>query len=296
MLFRILRHRPPHVLMMIDVYGWAFHALSKGMKNYLPDYTIDISTSKDNPDYKKYDIIHAFGIYQNCENARCPVLKGVYNTNGTIRTKPVSEIICTLTEDATALTAPTESMRSTVLSFGITKPVHLLPEGVDTNLFSYSPPYKDTLRIGWAGNPARCSKRFYIAQQACDGVSPLHVADGTLSEQQVIDFYGSLDIILCTSEFGEGCPRPLIEAMSRGCFPVSFPVGVAPDIIIHEQNGLLVQEETVQGMQQALRWCASHTEYIRSQRKINHAYIRNNRGWPVIAPILSDIYRTLLSV
>ncbi|MBT4119654.1 MAG: glycosyltransferase [Candidatus Peribacter sp.] len=286
--------KTPRILMLIDVYGWAFHTLARGMRQFLPEYSIDIVTAEEKPDFSSYDLIHAFGAYQRCESARCPVLKGVYNTNASIRSVPIHTFFEELLQDATAITVPINSIALQLQSYEIKKPIFLLPEGVNTSLFSYTPPPSGELRIGWAGNPVRCYKRFHLAQNACRELCPLQVADGTLTEEQMLQFYSSLDVILCTSEIGEGCPRPLIEGMSRGCFPVSFPVGVAPDIITSEKNGLLVEKETVWGMRQAIRWCKEHTDAIRSQRNVNHEWIHNNRSWQKISPQLSTIYQTLL--
>jgi len=290
----IRAHAKPRVLMLIDVYGWAFHTLAKGMKPHMPEYSIGIFTPREKPHFLQYDLIHVFGMHQQCDTARCPVLKGIYNTNASIRNKPVCTMLQELLHDTTALTVPINSMAEEMRSYGITQPVFLLPEGVDTTLFSYSPPPQGTLRVGWAGNPARYYKRFHLAQQACHDICKLQVADGSLSEEQVIHFYSTLDVILCTSKIGEGCPRPLLEGMSRGCFPVSFPVGVAPDIIVSGENGLLVEEETVAAMRRAILWCKEHVETIRTQRKSNHEYIQQERSWPHVAPTLSTIYQTLL--
>jgi glycosyltransferase involved in cell wall biosynthesis len=49
----------------------------------------------------------------------------------------------------------------------------------------------------------------------------------------------------------EGFGLSLIEAMSQGLVPVSFPTGVAPEIIRHGRNGFLVN--TVGGMIRTVR-------------------------------------------
>jgi glycosyltransferase involved in cell wall biosynthesis len=52
--------------------------------------------------------------------------------------------------------------------------------------------------------------------------------------------YGS---ILFLSSRYEGFSLSLIEAMSQGLVPISFPVGVAPEIIKNGENGFLVESE-----------------------------------------------------
>jgi len=46
-------------------------------------------------------------------------------------------------------------------------------------------------------------------------------------------------IVLLTSRY-EGFSLSLIEAMSQGLVPISFPVGVAPEIIRNDENGFIV--------------------------------------------------------
>jgi glycosyltransferase involved in cell wall biosynthesis len=47
--------------------------------------------------------------------------------------------------------------------------------------------------------------------------------------------------LLCLPSFQEGVPITLLEAMDSGLAVVTTPVGGVPDLMTHEQNGLLVQ-------------------------------------------------------
>jgi glycosyltransferase involved in cell wall biosynthesis len=49
-------------------------------------------------------------------------------------------------------------------------------------------------------------------------------------------------ILLLSSRY-EGFSLSLVEGMSQGLVPISFPVGVAPEIIINGENGFLVNSE-----------------------------------------------------
>lgn len=57
--------------------------------------------------------------------------------------------------------------------------------------------------------------------------------------------------ILFISSRYEGFSLSLIEGMSQGLIPVTYPVGVAPEIIINKENGFLVhtQKEAIEAIQ-----------------------------------------------
>ncbi len=51
--------------------------------------------------------------------------------------------------------------------------------------------------------------------------------------------------ILCHPSLVEGIPNAIVEAMAEGVAVVATPVGGVPEIIVHKQNGLLVQVQDV---------------------------------------------------
>lgn len=64
--------------------------------------------------------------------------------------------------------------------------------------------------------------------------------DKTLIPELFDSLTGS--IVFISSRY-EGFSLSLIEAMSRGMIPLTYPVGVAPEIIINGQNGFLVKNQ-----------------------------------------------------
>lgn len=291
----IRNHAKPRVLMLIDMYGWAFHKVAKSMAQQLNMYDVDIIPSSKNPHFSHYDLLHVFGTFPHCQEARCPVLKSYYNTNPSIRSEPIKDLFEESANNAVAITAPIISMQEELRSYDINVPVYLLPEVVDTHRFTTASSPIGPLKVGWAGNPARAYKRFYMAQCACHNLVDFYTATGTLHDEDMINFYQNVDIILSTSELGEGCPRPILEGMSCGAFPVSFYVGVTPEIVTHKKNGFLIKDETIPAIREALTWCNNHIEYIRSQREMNHAYMQEIRDTKTIGPTIIDIYTSILS-
>ena len=66
------------------------------------------------------------------------------------------------------------------------------------------------------------------------------------------DFYNSLDIYLVTARV-EGGPMPVIEAMSCGIPVISTPVGMVPDFIRNNVNGIMIDHEDIPGAIDAIR-------------------------------------------
>lgn len=289
----------PRVLLLIDVYGWAFHTLARGLQASLATkFSVDIAATADRPELHlaDYDILHVFGIRNEYHRAfaqpSCKVVKSLYNT---VR-KPAGETAAAFQEKylqgVDALTVPTKAMHEEVK--GITLPIFLTPEGVDTKLFHPTHSRTGPLTVGWAGNTAKVYKQFAMAYQACTHLCELKVADGTLNEQQMITFFNNVDVILCTSKPGEGCPRSLLEGMACGCFPVSFPVGIAPESVTTYSNGILVEQNSQPALRKAIEWCCDNTEKVRSTRACNSKLMQQHRDWTAVAPITGQMYYSLL--
>ncbi|MCX6793367.1 MAG: glycosyltransferase family 4 protein [Candidatus Falkowbacteria bacterium] len=73
---------------------------------------------------------------------------------------------------------------------------------------------------------------------------PRHRVLANYDKTLIPELFDSLtgSIVFISSRY-EGFSLSLIEAMSRGMVPLSYPVGVAPEIIINGQNGFLVKNQ-----------------------------------------------------
>ena len=58
----------------------------------------------------------------------------------------------------------------------------------------------------------------------------------------MVDFYQKLDVYICTSRT-EGGPHPLLEASSCGIPVISTKVGIAPNLIENNKNGILIDRD-----------------------------------------------------
>jgi glycosyltransferase involved in cell wall biosynthesis len=130
----------------------------------------------------------------------------------------------------------------------ITKRVELCPKGFHPETFGDAGDRRGELAVGWAGNATAADKNLPMLVQA---FPDLRIAGGTLKQAEMPAFYNGVDVITCASD-AEGDPRPLIEGMACGCFPVTVDVGIVPELVRHGENGLIV-ERSARGLRQGLR-------------------------------------------
>ena len=79
----------------------------------------------------------------------------------------------------------------------------------------------------------------------CDQTIPNHHFYANLQKERIPELLGDKagSILLITSRY-EGFSLSLIEGMSQGLIPVTYPVGIAPEIIQNGVNGFLVDSQT----------------------------------------------------
>jgi Glycosyltransferase len=60
--------------------------------------------------------------------------------------------------------------------------------------------------------------------------------------------------VLLLPSYEEGLPMALLEAMSYGMVPVTTPVGGIPEVIVHGENGMLLQPGDTVAMRNCVEW------------------------------------------
>jgi glycosyltransferase involved in cell wall biosynthesis len=137
-----------------------------------------------------------------------------------------------------------------------------VPQGVDTDSLRRREPRQGPIVFGWVGRARAPQKGLAdILRPAASRDFELRVAGGELSWEEMIRFYHAIDV-LCVASVHEGEPRPLIEGMAAGCFPVAVDVGVVPELVRHGVNGLIVRR-SVAAFRAAFQWCVLNPEVVR---------------------------------
>lgn len=162
--------------------------------------------------------------------------------------------------------------------------VTIAPKGFHPEAFGDAGARRGDLVVGWAGAANALDKRLDVITAAWPGVL---IATG-LAYDAMPGFYNEVDVITCAST-AEGDPRPLIEGMACGCFPVTVDVGIVPELVRHGENGLIV-ERSPHAFEAALRWCARNLDYVRAAGARNALEMRATRTWGMVAPAWSDAF------
>lgn len=287
----------PRILFYCDRRGWAYHVTAQQLASHLADrYQFDIVFAEDNPvfDENQYDLVYVFWWAERRHRAHIANPRKIVKEISSHRWQHQAEYKCLSPAEADrrwmndAGNLVATSARLEKAFTGIGKPIYRYSLGVDSELFYSADKPAEPLVFGWAGNPSDPAKRFHeLLLPACGTEFPLQVADGAISWIDMPDFYRSLDVILVTS-VAEGTPLPLLEAMACGCFPVATDVGVAPEVIEHGRNGLIV-EPTPAAFLEGLRWCRHHPDHVRQAGRDNAALIRCQRTWHHAAQQFSEI-------
>lgn len=163
------------------------------------------------------------------------------------------------------------------------RPVALCPKGFHPETFGDYGMRRGDLTVGWAGSASATDKNVPMLIEAW---SKLYVADACLTQPEMPDFYNSIDVITCASD-AEGDPRPLIEGMACGCFPVVVDVGIVPELVRHGENGLVVAR-TPEAFAAAFAWCREHVDLVRAAGRRNAEEMRATRTWKQCAQRWGD--------
>lgn len=228
----------------VDVDVFAFRG-ARRLKNYATAWREVRRKLRD----ESYDLMHAqFG--QSGLLAlpkRLPLvvtfrgddLEGIIGENG--RYIPAGKLLRSLSRfvahRADAVVVVSEHMKRH-LPGSVT--AHVIPSGIDFNLFRYTPQDEARRRIGFppeerlvlfVGDPALARKRYRLAQQAVDLVNrslPVRLVVGwKLPHAEMPFFMSACDALVCTS-MQEGSPNVVKEALACNLPVVSVPVGDVP--------------------------------------------------------------------
>lgn len=184
---------------------------------------------------------------------------------------------------AGSILVPSERLRGE-LEPHFEREVAVCPKGFHPETFGDYGARRGGIAIGWAGNTGAPDKRLDVLREACPA---LRIATG-LPYDEMPGFYNSIDVITCASD-AEGDPRPLIEGMACGCFPVCTDVGVVPELVRNGDNGLIV-ERTPEAFAMAFQWCRANLDYVREAGARNAMEMRASRTWQQCALAWGDAF------
>lgn len=207
------------VLLIVDVWGWAFEFVARGIKEY----------SKHECIIKRWNEVDQSVL--GCDCIFC-LNDSVWNAMGNKSQSYISKIpkkcVGIRGEEMPSdrilngwtIGAVNEKIYNNLMEKIDTLPVkgvYLTRNGVDTNIFKPVDRTDDRLFVvGWAGNPTQHLKRFYLLQQiqfpmkvVANWGRQFFVKDRSRSE--MLSFYSNIDAFINVS-IHEGMPQSVLEA------------------------------------------------------------------------------------
>lgn len=190
------------------------------------------------------------------------------------------------------LYVPCKLLQEYLLTQGIF--AYRLPYGIDVKKFCPQQRSRTSkLVVGFAGHPTNHgNKKGYFdyilpAVGQCKNVELKSALGGEKSVpfDEMVNFYNSIDVLICMSRTETG-PLPVLEAMACGTPVISTRVGMVPEVISHQENGILI-DRNIQSLVTWLNYFANNREELQSLGAAAHRSIQA-WDWPVIAPLWRD--------
>ncbi|MGY4690682.1 glycosyltransferase [Salibacterium sp. K-3] len=160
--------------------------------------------------------------------------------------------------------------------------------GIHHKKFRPDPVKKNnTFTVGWAGRIDKPNYRelkgYDIVRKALKDL-PVKLDIRTFKERfvphaQMVPFYQQLDCFICSSR-SEGLPNPVLEAASCGVPIISTKVGFVPELIQHQQNGIIVPRNAV-AIRRAVQQLLNHPEKKQAMTENIRRTVLQNWTWRI---------------
>ena len=84
---------------------------------------------------------------------------------------------------------------------------------------------------------------------------------GKLDFPHVAALYRDSDIFCLPTDYPEGFPTSVLEAAASGCFVITTPRGGSRELVVSDEYGIILEENTVENLAAAIRKAATDSEY-----------------------------------
>lgn len=285
------------IVYFFNNYGWAFEFETRNYKKYsslniIPRLESDIEKlNKQNTDIIVIPSAWHYSFMNKdiMEKLKNQKIKIVVQYNSHIELKHCAELADLIVSSSMFL------YRELIKKFNY-KNIIFLPHFVDTNYFTPRNQY-NYFTIGWAGRFHDPIKRTHLLAQLPYPVKLKSDYTSNLrgkSQDDMVDFYNNLDILLILSK-SEGSPYPLLEAMSCGKVVISTNVGITP-LVLNEEFIIkdFTDEEILNSLINILKKLKNYPNKIINEGIRNRKYVVEHLSWNNYCYLLDDIYKNLM--
>lgn len=152
--------------------------------------------------------------------------------------------------------------------------------------------FKDFQLIFAGDGPEYLGLKGYIEEnELTDNLDPVGYVRGP-EKWEILD---RSDIFLFPTFYGEGCPLVILEAMGAGLAVLSTPVAAIPDIVIHNENGFIINSKDPKDFFEVIVKLIEDRELLFNIQKKNMLKAENHYEAGVVTKIIEGMYSNIIS-
>lgn len=255
------------ILLIADRPGWAYDILAQSLRNHSNkhdfdiEYIINIRRDPKSYDVSGYDMIFFFLWFDGMRYG--PSMTGFKFSKTCVGVHSLSWIkrgmTSTQASDICNQFAATGYISQEIGTILDLQNGFFTPNGIDRDIFFPTPlPSLDEIRFMWVGNPSishHGDNKAYssIVEPVCENLGVIlrtATPDAPVPREKMGEFYSDSHVLICTSKH-EGGPMPVVEALASARPVISTNVGIVPEIVVHEHNGLFI-DRSRSGLKEAI--------------------------------------------
>jgi len=286
-----------HIFLAIDVKNWAFHNISRQI---LKHSALPKAKSMLIVEYLHLQLLmSAFDIETNVVcfwwnsiptlerySSKSKYILMIYDHYSWIGSKSKSLLveICQKT-NVIGIGVANNKLRKDMKKIGIDKPLFVVKDGVDFDMFPLKQKENDDFVFGWIGNSKIQESAGYgksdlkglgIIKDAIQNTNQ-NILIWDVSEKDILpqseifeSFYKHIDCCICMSNC-EGTPNTVFESLTCGIPTITTDVGNVEDVVVDGVNGFIIdrnEESLIKAINNVLR--------LKNFFSINRQEIRNS--------------------
>lgn len=270
------------ILLIADRPGWAYDILAQSLQSSSSkhdieiEYIINIRRDPSSFDLSAYDLTFFFLWFDGMRYG--PSMKGFQFSKTCVGVHSLSWIKRGMTsiqaEDICNQFAGTGYISREIGAILNLENGFFTPNGIDRKLFYPTPlPSCEDIRFMWVGNPSTShhgdNKAFHsIVEPVCKDLGvTLRTATplNRVPREEMGNFYSENHVLICSSEH-EGGPMPILESLASARPVISTNVGIVPEVVIPNQNGIIIQRSQT-ALKEAIQSLLSEPQKLKNMHE-----------------------------
>lgn len=112
---------------------------------------------------------------------------------------------------------------------------------------------------------------------------------GKLTFDKVISLLKESDIFCLPTDYPEGFPTSVIEAVACGCFVITTSAGGSKELILNQDYGIILKENTINKLVEAINKAISDNKYMEKAKEKAYERCIKNFTWDIISEKVENL-------